>query len=214
MTEEEFNATIAIAIARGDIANKDEVSFKKSGHWGLNFVLKDENGKILTRVDEDVVDLKVDPSLADQFPHLYNKDNSREMAEISKEELEKERQAKQELERERQFKQEEIENRRLIEKESFDKKVSEGRIKLWDYKHIRLDYKGRGITQEINILDIDGERIRGWTDNFSSNEVPTLPELFEKLGNEGWEMISHVVNQDITQNGVTLHYYNFKREKL
>ena len=204
MTEEEFNATIAIAIARGDIANKEEVSFKKSGHWGLNFVLKDENGKILTRVDEDVVDLKVDPSLADQFPNLYKKDNSREKAEISKEELEKERQVKQE----------EIENRRLIEKESFDKKVSEGRIKLWDYKHIRLDYKGRGITQEINILDIDGERIRGWTDNFSSNEVPTLPELFEKLGNEGWEMISHVVNQDITQNGVTLHYYNFKREKL
>ena len=35
MTEEEFNATIAIAIDRGDIANKDEVSFKKSGHWGL-----------------------------------------------------------------------------------------------------------------------------------------------------------------------------------
>jgi len=204
MTEEEFNATIAIAIARGDIANKEEVSFKKSGHWGLNFVLKDENGKILTRVDEDVVDLKVDPSLADQFPNLYKKDNSREKAEISKEELENERQVKQE----------EIENRRLIEKESFDKKVSEGRIKLWDYKHIRLDYKGRGITQEINILDIDGERIRGWTDNFSSNEVPTLPELFEKLGNEGWEMISHVVNQDITQNGVTLHYYNFKREKL
>ena len=92
--------------------------------------------------------------------------------------------------------------------------MSEGRIRLWDYKHIRLDYKGRGITQEINILDIDGERIRGWTDNFSSNEVPTLPEVFEKLGNEGWEMVSHVINQDIKQTGVTLHYYNFKREKL
>ncbi len=80
MTEEEFNATIAIAIDRGDIANKDEISFKKSGHWGLNFVLKDENGKILTRVDENAVDLKVDPSLADQFPSLYKKDNSREKA--------------------------------------------------------------------------------------------------------------------------------------
>ena len=110
--------------------------------------------------------------------------------------------------------QEELEKKRQIEKESFDKKLSEGRIKQWDYKHIRLDYKGRGITQEINILDIDGERIRGWTDNFSQKEVPSLPEIFEKLGNEGWEMVSHVVNQDITQNGVTLHYYNFKREKL
>ena len=45
---------------------------------------------------------------------------------------------------------------------------------FWEYKHIRLDYKGRGITQEINILDIDGERLRGWSDNFSSNEIPTL----------------------------------------
>ena len=116
--------------------------------------------------------------------------------------------------KERQAKQEELEKRRQIEKESFDKKLSEGRIKQWDYKHIRLDYKGRGITQEINILDIDGERIRGWTDNFSQKEVPSLPEIFEKLGNEGWEMVSHVVNQDLTQNGVTLHYYNFKREKL
>ena len=44
-------------------------------------------------------------------------------------------------------------------------------MKQFEYKHIRLDYKGRGITQEINILDIDGERIRGWGD---SSEVPTL----------------------------------------
>ena len=93
-------------------------------------------------------------------------------------------------------------------------KLREKGVRFWEYKHIRLDYKGRGITQEINILDIDGERLRGWTDNFSSNEVPTLPELFEKLGNDGWEMVSHVVNQDVKQNGVTLHYYNFKREKL
>ena len=82
-------------------------------------------------------------------------------------------------------------------------------MKQFEYKHIRLDYKGRGITQEINILDIDGERIRGWGD---SSEVPTLPEMFSKLGSEGWEMISHVVNQDVQQNGVTFHYYNFKRE--
>ena len=45
-------------------------------------------------------------------------------------------------------------------------------------------------------------------------EVPTLPELFERLGDDGWEMISHVVNQDLAPNGTTMHYYNFKREKL
>ena len=78
----------------------------------------------------------------------------------------------------------------------------------WEYKHIRLDYKGRGITQEINLLDIDGERIRGWG---SSNEVPTLPEMFQALGKDGWEMVSHAVNQDMQTNGTTFHYYIFKR---
>ena len=32
-------------------------------------------------------------------------------------------------------------------------------MKRFEYKSIRLDYKGRGITQEINLLDIDGERV-------------------------------------------------------
>ena len=78
----------------------------------------------------------------------------------------------------------------------------------WQYKHIRLDYKGRGITQEINLLDIDGERVRGWG---SGKEVPTLPEMFEALGKDSWEMVTHVVNQDNTANGTTFHYYNFRR---
>ena len=81
-------------------------------------------------------------------------------------------------------------------------------MKTWEYKHIRLDYKGRGITQEINLLDIDGQRVRGWG---SSEEVPTLPELLAALGADGWEMVSHVVNQDNRANGVTFHYYSFKR---
>jgi hypothetical protein len=42
----------------------------------------------------------------------------------------------------------------------------------WDYKQIRFDFKGRGITQEMNLVDIDGERVRGWG---SGGEVPTLP---------------------------------------
>ena len=64
------------------IANKEEVSFKNSGHWGLDFVLKDENGKILTRIEEKIVELKVDPSLADQFPSLCKEkeENSNEKA--------------------------------------------------------------------------------------------------------------------------------------
>jgi hypothetical protein len=85
-------------------------------------------------------------------------------------------------------------------------------MQRWEYKQIRLDYKGRGITQEINILDIDGQRIRGW--GAASTEVPTLPEMISNLGDDGWEMISHVVNQDNSANGVTFHYYNFKRPKI
>ncbi len=66
-------------------------------------------------------------------------------------------------------------------------------MKTWEYKQIRLDYKDRGITQEISRLDVDGQRVRGWG---SSGEVPTLPELLAALGADGWEMVSHVVNQD------------------
>jgi len=42
-------------------------------------------------------------------------------------------------------------------------------------------------------------------------EAPTLPEMFAALGADEWEMVSHVVNQDNETNGVTLHYYCFKR---
>jgi hypothetical protein len=83
-------------------------------------------------------------------------------------------------------------------------------MQRWEYKHISLDYKGRGITQEFNLLDVDGQRFSGWG---SSKEVPTLPKILSKLGDDGWEMVSHVVNQDNTVNGVTFHYYNFKRPK-
>ena len=81
----------------------------------------------------------------------------------------------------------------------------------WEYKLIRFDFKGRGITQEINLLDIDGVRVRGWD---STNEVPTLPEMMRALGADGWEMVSHVVNQDNVTNGVTFHYYTLKRPTI
>ena len=81
---------------------------------------------------------------------------------------------------------------------------------IYEYKHLRLDYKGRGITQEIHILDVDGVRVTGW---FSGGNVPTLPEILQQLGNAGWKMIGHQVNQDLKGNGVTFHYYNFMRVK-
>ena len=90
----------------------------------------------------------------------------------------------------------------------FSVKLSVNQRKLWEYKSLRFDYKGRGITQEINLLDIDGVRIKGWGDQ----DVPSLPALLADLGRDGWEMVAHVVNQDNQTNGVTFHYMQFKRE--
>ena len=195
----DFEAAVEAALLRQSISSRDIVDSSKSIQNRNEYVLKNSEGRVVDKISLDRVNQLKDPEEFKKAQEIFDPKSG-----ISKEALERESQAKRE----------EIEKKRQIEKESFDKKLSEGRIKQWDYKHIRLDYKGRGITQEINILDIDGERLRGWADNWSSKEVPTLPELFEKLGNEGWEMISHVVNQDMQQNGVTLHYYNFKREKL
>ena len=82
-------------------------------------------------------------------------------------------------------------------------------IQTWEYKSIRFDYLGRRITQEFNILDIDGKRVEGWW--FSDTAVKTLPDLLQILGAAGWELVSHQVNQDNTLNNVTLHYMQFKR---
>ena len=79
----------------------------------------------------------------------------------------------------------------------------------WEYKNIRFDFLGRGITQEFNILDVDGERKKGWF--VGGLNVTTLPEMMNALGGEGWELVSHVVNQDNQTNNVTLHYMSFKR---
>ena len=75
-------------------------------------------------------------------------------------------------------------------------------------ENLTLAMKRRGITQEINLLDIDGERVRGWS---SVLDVPTLPEMLSALGKDGWEMVSHMVNQDGQANGVTFHYLYFKK---
>lgn len=80
----------------------------------------------------------------------------------------------------------------------------------WEYLSIRFDYKGRGITQEFNLLDVNGTRVKGWQ-NADGKDAGTLPEFMQAAGQDGWELISHVVNQDNQTNGVTFHYMQFKR---
>ena len=197
-----FEAAVEAALIRKEISSKEIADENRSGQRGNNFELKNSNGKVVSRISMERVEQLKDPeALAKAIAAAQPK------VQVSKEELEAEENKRKEE------RQEQIEKAKA-EREALLNTFKERGIKRWDYKHIRLDYKGRGITQEINLLDIDGERVRGWSDNFSSKEVPTLPEILNKLGDDGWEMISHVVNQDLAQNGTTMHYYNFKREKL
>ena len=197
-----FDAAVEAALIRKEISSREIADENRSGQRGNNFELKNSNGKVVSRISMERVEQLKDPeALAKAIAAAQPK------VQVSKEELEAEENKRKE-ERQEQI------AKAKAEREALLNTFKERGIKRWDYKHIRLDYKGRGITQEINLLDIDGERVRGWSDNFSSKEVPTLPEILNKLGDDGWEMISHVVNQDLAQNGTTMHYYNFKREKL
>lgn len=88
-------------------------------------------------------------------------------------------------------------------------------MQKWEYLSIRFDYKGRGITQEFNLLDVNGVRKKGWVSSvFTGKEGNNLPDFLKLVGEEGWELISHVVNQDNQFNNVTLHYMQFKRPKF
>ena len=194
-----FEAAVEAALIRKEISSKEIADEKRSGQRGNNFELKNSNGKVVSRISMERVEQLKDPeALAKAITAAQPK------VQVSKEELEAEAQKRKE----------EMIAKQKADRDALLNAMEAKGIKRWDYKHLRLDYKGRGITQEINLLDIDGERIRGWSDNFSSKDVPTLPEILNKLGDDGWEMISHVVNQDLAANGTTMHYYNFKREKL
>tara|TARA_Y200000002_G_scaffold371095_1_gene367351 strand:+ start:357 stop:953 length:597 start_codon:yes stop_codon:yes gene_type:complete len=194
-----FDAAVEAALIRKEISSREIADENRFGQRGNNFELKNSNGKVVSRISMERVEQLKDPeALAKAITAAQPK------VQVSKEELETEAKNRKE----------EMIAKQKAEREELLNAMQAKGIKRWDYKHLRLDYKGRGITQEINLLDIDGERVRGWSDNFSSKEVPTLPEILNKLGDDGWEMISHVVNQDLAQNGTTMHYYNFKREKL
>ena len=194
-----FEAAVEAALIRKEISSKEIADENRSGQRGNIFELKNSNGKVVSRISMERVEQLKDPEKLEQA-----KEAAKPKPVIPKEELEAQAKAERDA----------LIEKKKAEEAAFLNMLKEKGIKRWDYKHLRLDYKGRGITQEINLLDIDGERVRGWSDNFSSKEVPSLPEILNKLGDDGWEMISHVVNQDLAANGTTMHYYNFKREKL
>ena len=73
-----------------------------------------------------------------------------------------------------------------------------------EYLISHLDFKGRGSTQEFNLLT--------WTSE-SQQAAKPLPDFLRWTGEDGWEIGSHTVNQGIQANGVTWHYMQFKRPK-
>ena len=194
-----FEAAIEAALLREEISSREIPDENRSRQRGNTFELRNSEGKVVSRISMERVEQLKDPEVLVKAINAAHPN-----VQVTREELEEEAQKR---------KVEMIAKQRKGREELLNAMEAKG-IKRWDYKHLRLDYKGRGITQEINLLDIDGDRVRGWTDNFSNKEVPSLPEILCKLGDDGWEMISHVVNQDLSANGTTMHYYNFKREKL
>lgn len=82
---------------------------------------------------------------------------------------------------------------------------------MWEYLSVRFNFKGRGVTQEFNLLDSGGERLEQWASERGS-AAETLPELLVLAGEDGWELATHTVHES-QLSGETWHYMHFKRPK-
>ena len=84
-------------------------------------------------------------------------------------------------------------------------------MKKWSYLSVRFTFKGRGITQEFQVLDVDGERLQSYGKD-NPRFVNTLPEFLESVGDDGWEFASHTSVYNQSSSG-TEHFMLFKRPK-
>ena len=81
----------------------------------------------------------------------------------------------------------------------------------YEYLLLRYDYIGRGITGEFHFLDVNGQRL-------VKNGLAKLPdwsgsesEVFNRLGQAGWQLVNHSV-VDVPENKhITYHYAKFMR---
>lgn len=81
----------------------------------------------------------------------------------------------------------------------------------YEYLLLRYDYIGRGITGEFHFLDANGQRLvkngAAITSDWSGKES----DLFNRLGQAGWRLVSHSV-VDVPENKhITYHYAKFVR---
>ena len=73
----------------------------------------------------------------------------------------------------------------------------------WEYLSVRFQFKGMGVTKEFMNLAVDGSRLNP----VNRDVVNTLPELLSFAGDDGWELVTHVVMSD------SYHLMHFKRPK-
>ncbi len=85
--------------------------------------------------------------------------------------------------------------------------------RYFEYLIVRYDFIGRGISGEFNFLDVNGERVikpggKGDKGLWGAKET----ELFSRLGNAGWELVNHSVQDQPETTQITFHYAKFVRE--
>jgi hypothetical protein len=80
-------------------------------------------------------------------------------------------------------------------------------MQKWEYLSVRFNYKGRGITQEFNELDINGKNVISGG-SAEADTAKMLPDFLSGLGEAGWELVNHTVEAEIGW-----HYMHFKRPR-
>ena len=122
-----FDAAVEAALIRKEISSKEIADEKRSGQRGNNFELKNSNGKVVSRISMERVEQLKDPeALAKAITAAQPK------VQVSKEELEAEAQKRKE----------EMIAKQKADRDALLNAMEAKGIKRWDYKHLRLDYKG------------------------------------------------------------------------
>jgi hypothetical protein len=86
----------------------------------------------------------------------------------------------------------------------------------WEYLSFRFSYKDDTHFQNI---EVDGDSIMSmgvYLPGRESDLPSTLPENLQKFGENGWELVSHAINTEFSDENktTTWHYMHFKRPKV
>jgi hypothetical protein len=90
-----------------------------------------------------------------------------------------------------------------------------------EFLFVRFDFVGRGRTQELNLLDINGYRLITWGKELTDplRGKWTLSRLLDEIGMRGWSLLTHQTEQSSGGQGaaglgaVTFHYMTFRKHR-